>query len=75
MTATRDKVLAAIAALTAELGYAPSLREIGARVGLGVSSTARQVRLLTESGAVTHRPGIPRSITIAIPEGDHRVQQ
>lgn len=64
MTATRTRVLAAITALTAELGYAPSLREIAARVGLGVSSTARQVHLLAEAGAVTHRPGIPRSIKI-----------
>jgi SOS-response transcriptional repressor LexA len=64
VTVTRARVLAAIAALTAELGYAPSLREIAARVGLGVSSTARQVRLLAEAGAIKRQPGIPRSITI-----------
>lgn len=64
MTATRARVLAAIAALTAELGYAPSLREIGARSGLCLSTTAYHVGELTEAGAITRKPGTPRSITI-----------
>lgn len=77
MTATRARarVLAAIAALTAELGYAPSLREIAARVGLGVSTTAYHVEELTEAGAITRKPHTPRSITLTNPEGDQHVQQ
>jgi repressor LexA len=65
VTATRARVLAAIAALTAELGYAPSLREIGARVGLNLSTTAYHVGELAEAGVIKRQPGIPRSITIA----------
>lgn len=64
MTQTRARVLAAIAALTAEHRIPPPLREIAAAVGLCVSTTAYHVRVLTESGAITHRPRSPRSITI-----------
>lgn len=61
---TRARVLAAIAALTAELGYSPSLREIGARCGLNLSTTAYHVGELAEAGAITRQPRTPRSITI-----------
>jgi repressor LexA len=64
VTATRAKVLAAIRTLTAELGYAPSLREIGTHVGLNLSTTAYHVGELAEAGAITRQPGIPRSIKI-----------
>jgi repressor LexA len=64
VTATRARVLAAIRTLTAELGYAPSLREIGARAGLNLSTTAYHVGELAEAGAITRQPGIPRSIKI-----------
>jgi SOS-response transcriptional repressor LexA len=64
VTVTRARVLAAIRTLTAELGYAPSLREIAARVGLNLSTTAYHVGELADAGAIKRQPGIPRSITI-----------
>jgi predicted transcriptional regulator len=64
VTATRAKVLSAIADLTVEHRIPPTLREIATTVGLCVSTTAYHVRVLTEAGVITHRPGSPRSITI-----------
>lgn len=61
---TRARVLTAIADLTAEHRIPPTLREIAARVGLNLSSTAYHVRVLTEAGVITHRPGVARSILI-----------
>ncbi len=61
----RAAIVAFIAEHWAEQGYAPTLREILAAVGLrSISSAHRHLQLLEEAGRVAAAPGIPRSIRV-----------
>lgn len=63
MTDAQERVLNAISDLTAELGYAPTIREVGARVGLRSSSTVHtHVANLTSMGLVAHNPTKSRTL-------------
>ena len=62
---SRHEILAAIASLTLEHGYSPTIREIGAKVGIKSPSTM-QIRLqaLAEAGLVTYQPHLARTLAI-----------
>jgi len=65
LTATQGTILAAIRALTAEQGHAPTLREIADRSGLSSPATvSRHVKILTDDGYLDRTPGIQRSIRL-----------
>lgn len=65
LTVTQGTILAAIRALTAEIGHSPTLREIGERSGLSSASTvSHHIRTLTEYGHLHYTPNIPRSIRL-----------
>ncbi|MFY7068945.1 hypothetical protein ACOQFV_24070 [Nocardiopsis changdeensis] len=65
LTAPQSTVLHAIAALTQEMGHAPTLREIGARAGLAsASSVTHHVRALERLGMITRNPRAPRSVRL-----------
>ncbi len=68
-TVTRQgaRVLAYIAAYRQDHGYPPTLREIGAHLGVGLTATAHHVRKLRESGHLTGGH-LPRTLTITQPE-------
>lgn len=63
----REEILAYIEKFAAENGYSPSIREIGAAVGL--RSTASVTYYLTQlqaQGRLTYEPGKKRAITTAV---------
>lgn len=62
----RSRILAYIAQHHAEKGYPPTVREIGAAVGLSSSSTVHaHLRRLVRQGKITHDPTSPRTIQVA----------
>jgi len=67
----REQVLAAIEALTAERGFPPTLRELGARVGLRSMSAVRfQLCQLEAEGRIAVAPGLARGIRVVAPTAD-----
>ncbi|MFB7673149.1 transcriptional repressor LexA [Kitasatospora purpeofusca] len=68
LTARQAAVLSAIRELTAELGYPPSIREIGGAVGLrSTSSVVHQLRALERAGHISQDPHTPRSYRVSTP--------
>ncbi len=66
LTARQRAVLAFIRTSIADHGYPPSMREIGAAVGLSSnSSVAHQLRALERKGFLRRNPTCPRTITIS----------
>lgn len=62
-TEKQTKILQAIADFRAERGYPPSVREIGARVGLSSSSTIHaHLKALEKRGLITRDPSKPRAM-------------
>lgn len=65
LTARQREVLAFVRTSIADRGYPPSMREIGAAVGLSSnSSVAHQLRTLERKGYLRRNPTCPRTITI-----------
>lgn len=65
VTLRQRQVLAAIAELAAERGYPPTMREIGAAVGLSSSSTvAVHISNLEQIGMLTRDRHTPRSLLL-----------
>lgn len=63
--ATRENILIYIASFIRLNGYAPSVREIGAAVGLRSTATVSQhLQVLKESGKIASKPGRARTICI-----------
>lgn len=59
----QQRILEAIAEMTAERGYPPSVREIGERVGLSSSSTVQaHLRSLERRGLISRDPTKPRAL-------------
>ncbi len=49
-------------------GYPPSMREIGAKVGLtSSSSVAHQLRMLEQKGYLKRNPNLPRALEVLLP--------
>lgn len=61
----RDAILAFIAGHHATYGYAPTVREISAGVGLrGPAPAVYHLAILEAAGCITRTPGIARSIRV-----------
>lgn len=62
LTARQREVLAALERLIADHGYPPTLRELGAEVGLSsASSVWAHVHVLEEAELIERHPGRPRT--------------
>jgi repressor LexA len=59
----RRRILEFAREFTRREGYSPSYREIGEKLGLGVSTVSYHVALLRQQGALDREPGRPRTIT------------
>ncbi len=69
LTARQRKVLEFLRDEIAKRGYPPSMREIGAAVGLtSTSSVAHQLRTLEGLGYVKRDPNRPRALEIFLPD-------
>ena len=69
LTARQRKVLEFLHEEIAKRGYPPSMREIGAAVGLtSTSSVAHQLRTLESLGYVKRDPNRPRALEIFLPD-------
>ena len=64
LTAGQTRVLNAIEAWTAAVGYSPTFREIGAELGLTVATVAVHVRKLRAKGYLGGRPGTMRALVV-----------
>lgn len=65
LSRTQSAVLDAIRTSVRERGFPPTLREVGATVGLASSSSvAHVIRVLEARGYLHCTPGSPRSLTI-----------
>ncbi|MGI8644831.1 MAG: transcriptional repressor LexA [Nocardioides sp.] len=69
LTPRQQKVLAHIKEAIEQRGYPPSMREIGAAVGLtSSSSVAHQLKTLEEKGFLRRDPNRPRALEVFLPE-------
>lgn len=69
LTPRQRRVLEIIRESIEQKGYPPSMREIGAAVGLAsVSSVAHQLKVLERSGFVRRDPNRPRAIEVRLPD-------
>src|SRR5689334_5036193 len=69
LTPRQQRVLAHIKDSIEKRGYPPSMREIGASVGLtSTSSVAHQLRVLEEKGFLKRDPNRPRALEVFLPE-------
>ncbi|MER0442976.1 transcriptional repressor LexA [Streptomyces sp. Edi4] len=65
LTTRQQAIIDFIAAFQSGHGYAPSMREIGAAVGLGsTSSVAYQIQALEKKHALRHDPNRPRAYVL-----------
>jgi repressor LexA len=63
---TRDLIVRFVGAHVAEHGYPPSVREIGAVLGLASSSTVQHhIDVLVKEGRLRRRPGTSRTLSVA----------
>lgn len=59
------RIVEAIRAAWSEQGYAPTVREIGQRVGVtGRASLQASIGRLVRAGKITHVPGTPRTLRL-----------
>jgi repressor LexA len=69
LTERQQLVLVFLREAIAKRGYPPSMREIGAAVGLAsTSSVSHQLRVLEQLGYVKRDPNRPRALEIFLPE-------
>ena len=65
MTAREQSVIEEIIRYQGEHGYAPTVRELGASVGLASPSTVfPHLKALERKGYITRIPAFPRTITV-----------
>lgn len=69
-TSRQDEFLAAIGALTAELGRGPSTVEIAARMGITRDGCRSQLRALEKKGLIGDVPKVVRSGEWALTEDE-----
>lgn len=69
-TARQDEFLAAIGALTAELGRGPSTVEVAARMGISRMGAFRQLQALERKGVIGDVPKVVRSGRWALVGGE-----
>jgi SOS-response transcriptional repressor LexA len=64
----RSVILMVIADYIEHFQFSPSVREIGAIVGLNSASTViSHLERMRHDGTISYLPGVPRSITILVP--------
>ncbi|WP_293783956.1 transcriptional repressor LexA [uncultured Aeromicrobium sp.] len=69
LTPRQRKVLEFLRDSLRERGYPPSMREVGAAVGLAsTSSVSHQLRMLEKMGFITRDPHRPRALEIHLPQ-------
>jgi len=69
LTPRQQRILAHLKECIEQRGYPPSMREIGAAVGLtSTSSVAHQLRVLEEKGFLRRDPHRPRALEVFLPE-------
>lgn len=69
LTPRQQRILATLKDSIEHRGYPPSMREIGAAVGLtSTSSVAHQLRTLEEKGFLRRDPHRPRALEVFLPE-------
>ncbi|WP_306205786.1 transcriptional repressor LexA [Actinoplanes sp. RD1] len=65
LSAQQQRILAVVAASIRERGYPPTVREIGARVGLRSPSTvAHHLQVLEQQGLLRRAAGSPRAVEL-----------
>lgn len=70
LTTRQHRILNAITAYVNTTGYPPSIREIGAAVGLvSVSAVAHQLHTLQQKGYLQRAAGRPRALRVVDPPG------
>jgi repressor LexA len=67
LTVRRQRVLEVIRAFYAEHGYAPTVLEIGAQVGLSASAVHHQLTQLERMGWIRRAPGRSRALIVLDP--------
>lgn len=73
LTAKQQQIYDFILSFTGAHGYPPSVREIGAAIGLKSPSTVHfHLKGLEEAGMITKAEGKTRAITITSPAGEER---
>ncbi|MFT4264431.1 MAG: transcriptional repressor LexA [Nocardioides sp.] len=69
LTPRQQRILTCLKDSIEQRGYPPSMREIGAAVGLtSTSSVAHQLRVLEEKGFLRRDPHRPRALEVFLPE-------
>ena len=69
LTPRQQRILATLKDSIEHRGYPPSMREIGAAVGLtSTSSVAHQLRVLEDKGFLRRDPHRPRALEVFLPE-------
>ncbi|MFT4287740.1 transcriptional repressor LexA [Nocardioides sp.] len=69
LTPRQQRILAHLKDCIEQRGYPPSMREIGAAVGLtSTSSVAHQLRVLEDKGFLRRDPHRPRALEVFLPE-------
>ena len=70
VTPRQERILAVIGESIEQRGYPPTVREIGAAVGLGSpSSVAYHLNALQRLGLLRRDPGCPRAVELCAPAG------
>lgn len=64
LTVAQRRTLRALASLTKELRYTPSVRDIGEHLGHAGSTVSSSLDILHEKGMIDRTPGIARSLRI-----------
>lgn len=72
--ARTDRVLAVIEEFTRDHGYAPSIQEIGSRVGLASKAAVwHHLRKLEQEGRIVREAGVSRAIRLSHSSADDAV--
>ena len=64
MNSTRDEILKAIRSYVAENGYAPSVRELAAILGVGHSTVQAGLTELVKDGKISRTTGVARGLRV-----------
>ena len=64
MNSGRDEILKAIRSHVAEKGYAPSVRELAAMLGVGHSTVQAGIVELIKEGEITRTTGVARGLRV-----------
>ena len=64
MNSVRDEILKAIRSHVAEKGYAPSVRELAAMLGVGHSTVQAGIVELIKEGEITRTTGVARGLRV-----------